>query len=59
MVQCTQQIKTILDDISAYVAMEIFFNEGERSKIFLGGDGVGDPNVRSTIRERNFFLFFF
>ena len=27
-------------------------------KFFWGGCG-GDPNVQSTIRERNFFLFFF
>ena len=25
----------------------------------FGGDVVGDSNVRSTIRERNFFCFFF
>ena len=35
-----------------------FFSEGERSKKFLGGCG-GDLNVRSTIREGNFFLFCF
>ena len=35
-----------------------FSVRGRGPKIFWG-DVVGDPNVRSTIRERNFFLFFF
>ena len=35
-----------------------FFSEGGVVKKFVGGDVGGDPNVQSTIREGNFFLFF-
>ena len=51
-------ISLLSNTLYSYVAMEIFQWGGEVQKIF-GGDVVGDPNVQSTIRERNFFLFFF